>query len=612
MKISLCLSDDAAVAERLASDMLESQRHEQHCASRLLRFGFGCVGLLGRPGETATDWPVWEGEDGSFLAFAGLPIMSGRSALGSVRATDSLVRGALAGNDPAETMAGLRALDGAFVALWWNARLGELSLVTDFLGMQPLYRAAAGGELLFASEVKTFVRAGALPAEPHAGAWGAMLYFGHQIGPQSLLAGATRVPAAAALLFNSPRGERTSTTWLWPARSGGGTADAAALRDSVGEAVRSDVAAYAATHPDASILLSGGFDSRLILCLCRDLGLRPRALVQSHPDENADADARFAQAFAHRLGLPWRLVPVQADFFGSDAYLRFLERNEVATPSYQLFISTVATAVAPERHGVWEGLLLDPALKFDDGEGGFPPYLASRMGSRRAYRDATRLVFAPAWAEQMSAEYDALLAAEQALFPDDADGVWRFSVLNRSRFRTGVNPYQVYDTVTPPLTPGMSKRFWEVVAGADPRARFGKRLYRAVFDQLAPEGLRLPIASGSSLLPGHAGVRLYHEQRARAAVQRAARRPRVKRLLRAAGLPTPFEWQPSRFLQAAFREASLDDHRLNADWIRGRRAGGSLGCTDPVALEVLMYWQAWHHVMRGDLVAAWGPRERGS
>lgn len=305
--------------------------------------------------------------------------------------------------------------------------------------MQPLYRAAAGVELLFAPEVKVFVRAGALAAEADAGTWGAMLCFGHQIGPQSLLTGAVRVPAAAAMRFSSAHHERTSATWAWLASVRAPATPA--LRDAVGEAVRADVAAYASAHPDASILLSGGFDSRLILCVCRELGLRPGAIVQSHPDENADADARFGEAFARGLGLSSRRVPVGTDFFSSDAYLRFLERNEIATPSYQLFISTIAAAVAPERHGVWEGLLLDPALKFDYGEGSFTPYLKSRMHTRRAYSDAARLVFAPAGAERMEVEHDALVAAEQALFPDDADGVWRFSVLNRPRFRTGVNPY---------------------------------------------------------------------------------------------------------------------------------------------------------------------------
>jgi hypothetical protein len=341
--------------------------------------------------------------------------------------------------------------------------------------------------------------------------------------------------------------------------------------------------------------------------------VKPHALIQSHPDENADADARFAAAFAKTIGVSWQRVPVHRDFFGTDDYLRFLERNEIATPSYRLFIPTVATAVEGERSGVWEGLLLDPALKFDYGDGGFAPYLAARAKLRQDYRNAASLVFARSWADRMTAEYEELLAAERTLFTDDAEGVWRFSVLNRSRFRTGVNPYQVYDVVTPALTPGMSKRFWEIVAGLDPRARFGKRLYRSVFEHLAPDGLRTPIASGASLIAGRGGARLYHTQRARAAAQRFTQRPKVNRLLRSAGLGESFAWQPSRFLGLALDEAALDDGRLNADWLlelrRGEQSGrgiGGGGGDAAIALEVLMYWQAWQHAMKGDLLSEWG------
>jgi hypothetical protein len=605
MKIALCLGDDLERAGRRVSTMLDAQRHEPGCADRRLPFARGCLGLLGRPDEPTSEWPLWESADGSFLVFAGLPLTDARAKMpGPARLDDLLARGALSASDPTVALERLGGLDGAFVAVWWNVGRGELTLVTDFLGMQPLYRAQHGTTTLFASEAKAFVRGGGMDVEADAGAWGAMLYFGHQIGPRSLLAGVTRVPAASTTTFTASGDERAIGTWRWPESVGAG--DTPSLRDEVGEALRIDVAAYAASHPHASLLLSGGFDSRLILCLCRDIGLRPDLLVQSHADENADADARFAHAFARLVGLRPRHFASRSRFFSTDEYLRFLNRNEIATPSLYLFIAHVASVLAAERRGVWEGLLLDPALKFDYGAGGFGPYLQAREGARRVYRDAARLVFAPDFRTRIDDEYATLLAAERARHTEDAEGVWRFSVLNRSRFRTGVNPYQVYDTITPPLTPGMSKRFWEVVAQADPSARFGKRLYRSVFQHLAPDGLRVPVATGARLLPGREGALLYHAQRARAALQRTARRPRAHRLLRAVGLPTAFAWESSRFLDTAVREADLDDPRLNADWLRRRRAGGSMHPVDCAASEVLMYWQAWHNVMRGSLLAAWG------
>jgi len=46
--------------------------------------------------------------------------------------------------------------------------------------------------------------------------------------------------------------------------------------------------------------------------------------------------------------------------------------------------------------------------------------------------------------------------------------------------------------------------------------------------------------------------------------------------------------------------------RLNADWIRRQRSADTATASDAVALEVLMYWQGWHHAMRGELTSVWG------
>jgi hypothetical protein len=601
VKLALSLTRDAAAARLAAEAMIEAQRHVPDCPLRVLPFALGCLALAGRPGEPVDSWPVWTGSDGSFLAFAGLPLIIGGHGPGTVDAAHPVVQSAVGDGDRAAATRLLRDIDGAFVAIWWNAAAGHLTVVTDFLGMQPAYSAEVAGAFFLASEIKAFARAGLVQVEPDAGAWGAMLLFGHQIGPRSLLAGVTRLPPATSITYGLEGVLESGTTWRWPAS--GGRADSPALRDRLGEAVRADVAACAAARPDAALLLSGGFDSRLILSLVRDLGLAPRLLAQSHPDENADADLRFARAFARTTGMPVHTFPARSDFYSTDDYLQFLELNEVATPSLNLFIANVAPVVRGERGGVWEGLLLDPALKFDYGEDGFAGYLAGRARTRAAYAAALERVFAPFWARRIRDEFEEVMAKERAGYTDDADGVWRFSVLNRSRFRTGVNPYQVYDTFTVPLTPGMSRRFWEAAADADPAARFGKRLYRTVFDRLAPEGLQVPVASGSTLIPGSGGRLLYYSQRGRATVQRLVQRPRVTRMLRSVGLPTPFTWEPSRFLDVALAE-DVPDTRLNAHWLASQRDGS--GPADPIGREILLYWRAWHHLMRGGLAERWG------
>ena len=72
-----------------------------------------------------------------------------------------------------------------------------------------------------------------------------------------------------------------------------------------------------------------------------------------------------------------------------------------------------------------------------------------------------------------------------------------------------------------------------------------------------------------------------------------------------AAVPDTADALAGRGLPRALAEASLDDARLDADWLRRVRRAGPADATDAAALEVLMYWQAWHHVMRGGLRATW-------
>lgn len=128
-----------------------------------------------------------------------------------------------------------------------------------------------------------------------------------------------------------------------------------------------------------------------------------------------------------------------ADYCNRPDYLHYLNLNEVAIPSLALFIATVEPVVRRERHGLWQDALLGPALKFKHGNQSLTQHLESRT---RAQDRSYSRVFAPPWAEQMNAEFDNLLEAERACFPDDAEGLWRFKLRNRSRLRTGVNPCQ--------------------------------------------------------------------------------------------------------------------------------------------------------------------------
>ncbi len=599
MKVALCATREANAAVRLARAMSEAQRHEEGCVTREFTFGFGAFAIVSRPGETENDLLAWTANDGSFFTLAGTPFVMAQGA--NQAAFDRIAAGVLDGELLAQA---ITELEGAFVAVAWHAQRAELSIVTDFLGVQPLYRADRSGTVMFASELKAFGRAGALTLRADAAGWGATLLFGHPIGSQTQLAGVVRVEPALSLVATGPESWRSATTWTWPTSRR--VAPDKQLLGELGDALRAEVGSISERYPSGAMLFSGGFDSRLILCMLHERGMRPRVLLHGHPDENANADAVFGRAFAATLGLPVTHTPARENYFASDNFLEYLERTDIITPSLYLFIANILPLVRQERHGLWEGVMLGPALKFDYGGGGFAPYIASRIGPRRIYRDAVRTLFSAAWAAELEQAYDELVKGECSRYSDDADGVWQFSVVNRSRFRTGSNPFQVYDAVTASLTPGISRRFWQSVIDVEPSVRFGQQLYRSVFDHLAPAGRASPVASGADMIPGTGRHVLYRQQRTQAAVQRLLRRPKVRRALTAMGAPLPFTWRTSPFPDIAVDEAALDSQYLNADWVRLRRSGAARTPADDAAAEVLMYWQGWHHMMRGPLVETWG------
>lgn len=603
MKIAICLST-AGRAQETTTAMTEAQRAYASSQSRFLPFALGCVGVLGHPDESPEEWPLWVSSDGSFIVIAGVPTYGDGPNRSGLDAGSPLVRDVLANADTHVVRRHLATLEGVFVAVYWHVRDNELTICTDILGLQPLYRCATNEMTCLASTTRAFARAGVVPIEADAGAWGATIRFGSQVGSQTLLAGVERVASASMVVFSASGEVGRSHTWEFPPREDVLTGNA--LLDAFAEGIRNDLLAHAPIKPKAALLLSGGFDSRMIFAVCSALGASPRVLIQSHPDEHADADAVFAMAFARTLGISARAMRADPGFFGSNGYLWYLEQNEVATPTYQLFITLVTSAFRNERQGLWDGLLLGALCKTKLAPN-FDEFLGRSVQNRASFLTAIRTVFAPQWADRMFASSDTSFASERSRFEDDADGVWRFNQANRLRFRTGAHSHQVHDSFTTVLTPGSSRELWEIAARGDLEARLRPDFNSLVLERIAPGATHLPLVSGSQFFSGSGGSWLYHRQRAMSKVQQFAQRPRIRGLLRNLGIPPAFEWSRSRFFNAALREVQLDDPRINADAVvRLRMKSGPPTLEDDAALELLMYWQAWHHVMEGALVFRMG------
>ncbi len=397
--------------------------------------------------------------------------------------------------------------DGAFAGMFWDAAQQVLVVVTDCLGMQPLYVRRIDDELTIVSDTK------ALDGEPDLAAWGAFISIGHPIGERSLMHDVKRVPPASVLRYNGvSRQLEIDRYWYWPEPS-----DAWRHYDFL-KSLETDIRGAAAFGDPGTVLLSGGFDSRLLLYLLKRARIPVDALIIAHKDECDDADGRLAETIAKRAHVPFRKVTPPANFFSSPAYLDYVIASDAGFPSLDLFIAKVASQIT--AHAVWDGLV--PGFTFmplHQPEGGFDAYLRREVcGLDSPIWRAAKQVFNPDVVEAMYTGFQDDLRTEMSRVPADMYGLARFVIENRSRHRASLNPLKVYANTTDAFTPGLSKDFMTHAAMIPFHAKQQARLYRELFCRLDNKALKVPFLSGGQLMPGKRPNAAFYRERARAAL----------------------------------------------------------------------------------------------
>jgi len=460
----------------------------------------------------------------------------------------------------------LEKADGLFAAAIWNAQARRLHLVTDFLGAEPLYHQPGQG---WASAMRAFGTHAPDPA-----GWGAFFAAGHLFGDRTLLAGTTRVEANATVTLDLASG--TLTTRVRQPATFVGPLDAL-FDESVAACARS-------VNGTGVLMLSGGFDSRLILGSLLRQGQRPPAMIVRHLDELGDADGEVARLVAATAGLDPQVLTPADDFFASSDYLAFLEAIDGAYPSYGLFIAKVA-GLAPQP-AAWDGLIPNYALRNYAREPDLETYMRAHVlpGLSRSWEAASRL-FRPGVLRDMEAATDSAIATELAAFPNDADGLARWLMANRMRRRPAAATLQAVSGRTLPLTAGATRAFVAscMTLSVRNKAHFG--MYRALLEGTGLEDL--PVLTGGRLLNP---TRALRRRADRAAFAR--NHPRLARLLghRADEVPSPLLRAPALF---ADDDAWLDPVRL--------RTLAASETRDSPELRALFHYRAARWVQDGCL-----------
>ena len=208
---------------------------------------------------------------------------------------------------------------GMFAFALWDAPRRRLVLARDRLGIKPLYYAASGPDLLFASDLQALLRDPALDRRLDEDALACYLALRYVPAPLTMLASVRKLPPATLLVWEAGALDERR---YWDAADAAPlepsppseAEEAARLRDLVDECV----AMRLMSEVPVGSFLSGGVDSTAVTAAML-LGLG--AAAATHPlrtfsvgydDAEADSELPFAALAAHALGTRHREVRLDA------------------------------------------------------------------------------------------------------------------------------------------------------------------------------------------------------------------------------------------------------------------------------------------------------------
>ncbi|MEX0686557.1 MAG: hypothetical protein WD267_13955 [Balneolales bacterium] len=585
MKIGYCFS-------LIKSDNFEAAKKMGQAQAMLPHQDYQCINLTNgsacyvSSGDRHSAVPMARlGKNGNHLLVTGLPIVHRGSIENVLRK--------IVNSDYQSAISHIKQLEGAFAITFWDELNCKLLIVTDFLGMQPLYMAHIKDKFLLSSEAKGIAASDFLKPEMDLPGWGSFIAAGYVLGDKTMVKGITKVPAATAMVYD-PDNNRLQKHKYWdhPEIPKINRLKEVPVLELI-NLLQDDVNAYTEHHGNGYLLLSGGYDSRLNACLLRRSQIPFKALILKHHDEASNADGRYAIKFAKHFGIEYKYIKSPKSFYSSSEYLNYIILNDAATRSLYLFIAQVSAYIQIVQKAVWDGAFIGPSLKVNFPEGGFNPYIEQTFAFRDSMEwQAAKLIFSPSTYEGMYEGFNNLLSNEIRKQPDDEYGVSRFITNNRLRNRTSLNPLQVYSNYVLPYTPGLNKEYWSITSSISHVVRSDNLLISEVFNRHFTEALQIPVMTANKMMNQNRWAD-------RDVYRKLAQKMVGARISNYLGLR--FIWEPSKLVDIVIDSVNPDHPDLNSDKVNKIKKGNLLIPGLHQARNQLFYWQTWRWLMEGKL-----------
>ena len=260
--------------------------------------------VLGILGDEGRDPRVVETADSAVVVDARVDAILDPLVAGLGEGGAGLFAGVLSALGPA----GLQNVAGDFAAAHLARTTGMLTLARDAFGLRPLFWAARGGRLGFASDIETLIEMGLADGAVDVEAVRTMLFEQGEYGDRTSFAGIRRVVAGRWVQLTT-RGAFRGGRWFRPERV---PPDPTMSLFEAGQRTRDAILAAVADRArgGVALFLSAGRDSSAVAVALAEIGVKAVCLTYSFDLPGVYTEAPQARDLARSLGHEWREVPV--------------------------------------------------------------------------------------------------------------------------------------------------------------------------------------------------------------------------------------------------------------------------------------------------------------
>lgn len=225
-------------------------------------------------------------------------------------------------------------LQGMFAFAIWDRRRPKLFLARDRLGIKPLYYAVTGDQLLFGSEIKSILAAGAISPEFNDGILPEFLANRYVAGGATFYKGILTLQPGHTLSWTPGKGFGKRRYWQPPVDTGDSGASLEECAEDVRAWLKQAVRSHLVSDVPLGLFLSGGIDSSALAALVSSMVDEPIQTFAVGFEERAANELNYARLAAESVGARHRDVVVSpSDFFDALPRLIWHEDEPIAFSS---------------------------------------------------------------------------------------------------------------------------------------------------------------------------------------------------------------------------------------------------------------------------------------